>query len=79
MASDTASLLYKTSLFLNAISIPGHVLLGLQLVHPTLNTIQTSESENKKLAKRNLGGKSSAQACWNYVNGSLFVAGKPFL
>jgi hypothetical protein len=76
----TPTLLYKTAVFFNAVSIPGHILLGLKTVHPTLNTIQTpSPAGNSKTAARNLAGKRSAQACFNYINGSLFIAGKPHM
>jgi len=68
------SALYKTATFLNAICIPGHILLGLNIVHPTLNTIVTSSKDDKKVPARNLAGKRSAQACFNYINGSLLIA-----
>jgi hypothetical protein len=66
----SAELLYKTSAFINAISVPGHILLGLQKVHPVLNTIPETEKSPNQLA-----GKKSAQACFNYINGALAVAG----
>jgi hypothetical protein len=75
----SASLLYKTATFLNAISIPGHIALGLETVHPVLNIIVTaskSDGTAGKVSRRNLGGKRSAQACFNCINGSLLIAGK---
>ena len=74
----SAPLLFKTAVFLNGISIPGHILLGLNIVHPVLNTIvTTSKPEGPKDPKQNIAGKRSAQACFNYHNGSLLIAGKP--
>ena len=75
----SAPFLYKTATFLNAISIPGHIALGLETVHPVLNTIVTapkSGDATNKASSRNLSGKRSAQACFNYINGSLLIAGK---
>jgi len=65
-----AALLYKTSAAISFISVPGHILLGLGKVHPVLNTIPAADKSKKQLA-----GKRSAQACFNYVNGALAVAG----
>lgn len=57
-----AALLYKTAVFINAISIPGHVALGLQLVHPGLNAIASSKTAGADKSGRKLTAKRSAQA-----------------
>lgn len=69
------ALLYKTAVFINAISIPGHVALGLQLVHPGLNAIASSKTAGADESGKKVAVKRSAQACFNYINGSLLIAG----
>jgi hypothetical protein len=62
------SLLFKTAAFINAITIPGHVLFGLDTVHPALNKMDTTSKKGKV-------AKASATACFNYINGALLMAG----
>jgi hypothetical protein len=64
----TPSLLFKTAAVLNALTIPGHFLFGRTTVYPGLNTINTSN-------RQGLVTKASALACFNYLHGSLLVAG----
>lgn len=64
----TPALLYKTAAFLNAITVPGHVLFGLQTVFPGINTMKTDKKEGEV-------AKASVTACFNYINGALIVAG----
>jgi len=59
--SISPSLLYKTSAAISALTIPGHILLGLQHVHPPLSGL-------KPLPRR------SAQASFNYINASLLIS-----
>jgi len=62
-------MLFNTAAFRNAISVPGHIALGLQTVHPVLNTLPTP-------SRKAVASKASLQACFNYVNGALLVAGR---
>ncbi|KAF2673781.1 hypothetical protein BT63DRAFT_421911 [Microthyrium microscopicum] len=63
----TPAVLFKTAAFLNAITIPGHLVFGLDTVHPGLNTMETKTRKGKV-------AKASAQACFNYINGALLTA-----
>jgi hypothetical protein len=62
----TPALLYKTAAFISAISVPGHILFGLDTVHPTLGSIKITRRKDKV-------GHASATASYNYVNGALAI------
>lgn len=64
-------LLYKTAAVLNAISIPGHTAMGFKTVHPTLDSIDTTASQDRKV------GQTGAATAWDFFNASLLVSGKP--
>jgi hypothetical protein len=66
--SVTPAQLFKTAAFLSAISVPGHVLFGVDTVHPTLSSIKIGNRKSK-------AGHASATASYNYVNGALAILG----
>jgi hypothetical protein len=66
--SVTPAQLFKTAAFLSAISVPGHVIFGLDTVHPTLSSIKIGNRKSK-------AGHASATASYNYVNGALAILG----
>ena len=66
-----SALIYKTAAVLDIISIAGHTLMGLKIVHPTLGSIQTETSHDRRVGQR------GAETAWNYFNASLVVSGKP--
>lgn len=61
-------LLYKTAAVLNAISIPGHTAMGFKTVHPTLDSIDTTASQDRKV------GQTGAATAWDFFNASLLVS-----
>jgi hypothetical protein len=64
-----SSLLYQISAVINAVSVPGHTLMGLQSVYPALDTIAVNSTERKKAV-------AGARNGWDYVHAGLAVAGE---
>jgi len=62
----SAANLFKAAALLNAISIPGHTMMGYDHVHPAIGSIPSGS--------QTAIGKRGAQSAWNYVNASLLVA-----
>jgi len=63
--ANIAPNLFRASALIAAISIPGHIKLGFDVVHPVIAAIPNTP--NNRIAKR------GAQSCWNYVNASLLI------
>lgn len=59
--------LFKLAALLNAVSVPGHIILGLTNIHPAINAIPSTPQHKV--------GKRGAQNAWNYVNSGLLIAG----
>jgi len=64
--SSIAQNLFRASALLNALSIPVHTKIGIDLVHPVIATISPS--------RKNIIGQRAAQVCFDYMNASLLVA-----
>lgn len=64
----TPSTLYYVSSLLNAVSIPGRILFGIQYVDPAVDRI----SPTPELAL----GKATAKTAWDMVNGMLTALGE---
>lgn len=65
--ASIAQNLFRVSALINAISIPGHIQMGFELVHPAISTISSSP--------KHAIGQRGAQTAWNCINTSLLVAG----
>jgi hypothetical protein len=69
-----APTLFKLAAFLNAISVPGHLIMGLQKVYPALNLLKE---------RKNAGALAGARNSWDNVHVLLVVNGMfesfPFL
>ena len=61
-----ASTLFKLAAFLNAISVPGHLVMGLQKVYPALELVKGSRHEGAKAGTRN---------SWDNVHVLLIING----
>jgi len=60
---SSAPLFFKTAAILNAISIPGHLLLGIQKVYPALSVLDAKHAQ----------GKAAARVSWDNVHILLFI------
>lgn len=65
--SISPSALFYTASVLHAISVPGHVLMGIESVYHPINTIKPT----KELAV----GKTGARNAWDLVTGLLAILG----
>lgn len=61
------STLYYTAALLHGLSVPGHMLFGVEYVYKAIEKIPSTQN----LAV----GKSGARNCWDCLNGSLAILG----
>jgi hypothetical protein len=66
MSTPTAPQLFKLAALLNAISIPGHMLMGLQKVYPALTLLKD---------RKHAGALAGARNSWDNVNILLLISG----
>lgn len=64
MSQITPQVLYKTSALLYGLTVPGHVIMGYQIVYNALNTIPSTKFEDR-------AGKQGARNCWDYLTAAL--------
>jgi hypothetical protein len=69
MSFITPQLLYKIAAGLFAISVPGHALMGVQIVHSALNTIAPTTNDRRV-------AQAGAKNSWDWVNAGLAIEGK---
>lgn len=65
MSTPTAPQLFKLAALLNAISIPGHMLMGLQKVYPALTLLKD---------RKHAGALAGARNSWDNVNVLLLIS-----